>query len=171
MMKEKTCSECAELVAEGKEIDCVDCVNSIVDNRNEITTQKLKENQMTERTINIGTQKHTKVICIDEPSHGGACHDYLVIEDSVDEGQGLEHGRIFASVNFQEGPTKENKKNGCFDPDLLVILIDRLEHFQRGEYACARNAETLQYLYMALRSMASRTADRHARGVEGTSAK
>lgn len=116
------------------------------------------------RDVKIGTSRFTKVVCKDEPGAGGACHEYEV--NSV-----LEKREFFARVSFQNGPIKENGVNGCHQEDLLAIVIDRLQGFQAGEYACRENAIALTKLEEAMMWLNKRTTDRQNRGVEGTSVK
>ena len=52
---------------------------------------------------------------------------------------------------------------------LLAILIDRLQSFQAGPYACRENALALTKLEEAQHWLQARTKARMARGVEGTS--
>ena len=113
---------------------------------------------MPERIIEIGTKKYSQVVCLDEPGAGGACHQYAVTGE-------------FAHVQFQNGPVKEAGVNGCHQEDLLVIVIDRLAHFQAGEYACLANAQALAHCLFALEALRERTTAREQRGVEGTSVK
>jgi len=110
------------------------------------------------RVLGIGTQKYTKVVCNDEPGAGGACHEYEVVADD----------KVVASVSFQNGPIKESGVNGCHQEDLLAIVIDRLQGFQSGEFACRENALALTKCEEALMWLRKRTNDRIARGVEGT---
>jgi len=82
-------------------------------------------------------------VCIsvgDEPGEGGACHEYYLspVITSVDETAGR-----FGNIQFQNGPVQENGVNGCHQEDLLAIVIDRLEHFQSGDFACRENALAL----------------------------
>lgn len=120
---------------------------------------------MSERVLNIGTQEHTQVVCLDEPGAGGACHHYAV-------GRSADNGAAprgeFAHVLFQNGPIKESGLNGCHQEDLLAIVIDRLEHFQAGEYRCRENALALTKIEEAMHWLRHRTNARKARGVEGT---
>jgi len=116
---------------------------------------------MPERIIEIGNQRHTKVVCVDEPSEG-VCHEYEIVPASSEESSPGNRAVAYADINFQKGPIKE-ELNGCFDPDLVLILIDRFEHFNDKEPS-RYNVEVLGYLSMALRAMRSRTEDRHARG-------
>ena len=121
------------------------------------------------RKVNIGTSRFTEVICTDEPGAGGACHKYEVRGFGINEPSGL--APLFAGVQFQNGPIKENEVNGCHQEDLLAIVLDRLQSFQSGEYACRENAIALTKIEEAMMWLNKRTADRQARGVEGTSSK
>ena len=115
------------------------------------------------RELTIGTQKHTKVVVTDEPDAeigGGACHHYEVLR--------ARDGVPLHVVDFQKGPIKEHGVNGIHNEDLLAIVIDRLQGFQRGEYSCRENALAIRKLMEALQSLRDRTDAREARGVEGT---
>jgi len=114
--------------------------------------------------ISTGNCRFTKVISVDDPGAGGACHDYRVTEFRMDG-----NFRVFAEVHFQNGPIRENGVNGCHQEDLLAIVIDRLEGFQAGTYACRENALALTKIQEAMHWLNHRTAGRQARGVEGTS--
>lgn len=76
---------------------------------------------------------------------------------------------LLCGVHFQEGPTKEvGGCNGVFHEDLIAICIDRLEHFQKSEFACEQNEAALMNLKQALTWLRNRTNDRKSRGVQGT---
>jgi hypothetical protein len=126
------------------------------------------------RELNIGTKKHTTVICIDEPGQGGACHKYEVYStgfyDTIARFNDVDSD-IKTVVNFQNGPVKENGVNGCHNEDLIAIVIDRLQGFQSGEFKCRENAIAITKLEEALLWLRKRTMDREARGVEGTNIK
>lgn len=100
----------------------------------------------------------------DEPGHGGACHDYLITSRQADV------DTVYVDISFQNGPIKEAGINGVTHEALLAILIDRLDGFQGGQYACAENAKALNALREAQAALQSRTAARVVRGVEGTHA-
>jgi len=55
--------------------------------------------------------------------------------------------------------------------DLLNIVVDRLESFQSGDFACRENALALTKVQEALHWLNHRTADRIDRDVEGKSVK
>lgn len=47
---------------------------------------------------------------------------------------------ILGEVDFQEGPIKECGVNGVMNEDLIAMVITRLEHFQKSQFACRENA-------------------------------
>ena len=120
------------------------------------------------REIKTGSQNFTKVEAWDKPGQGGACHEYYIspkdIDDSTIDGE-------FGSVQFQNGPVKEFGVNGCHQEDLLAIVLDRLQHFQNGNFACRENALAITKIEEAMHWLNHRTQERVSRGVEGTNAK
>lgn len=76
---------------------------------------------------------------------------------------------IVGEIDFQEGPIKDNGVNGVNNEDLIAMVICRLEHFQKSEYACRDNAIAITKLEEALLWLRKRTIGRENRGVEGTS--
>lgn len=107
-----------------------------------------------------GTEKHTRVLVKDEKEFN-AHHKYEV--------EAVKGGRL-CEINFQKGPIKEWGVNGIHHEDLIAIIIDRLESFQRSEYSCRENALAITKLEEALHWLRHRTNKREERGVEGTSA-
>ena len=103
-----------------------------------------------------GANDRITIRVLDEPGPGNACHEYRA------EGPGWRQ-----SISFQNGPIKAGI-NGTTHEVLLTILIDRLEGFQSGDYACEENATALGGLGWAVHLLKSRTEKRLARGVEGT---
>lgn len=116
------------------------------------------------RKLTIGTQRYTKVTVADEPSHGGACHAYAIGEAGENKRESA-----FGYIHFQKGPIKEHGVNGCHHEDLIAIVIDRLQHFQKGEFRCRENAIAITKLEEALHWLDHRTTDRINQSVEGTS--
>lgn len=110
----------------------------------------------------VNESAHTTVICRDEPGAGNACHVYEVTQTGYGE-TSLTH------IEFQNGPIQENGVNGCQNEDLLAIVIDRLQGFQSGNFACRENAIALTKIQEALMWLEKRTSDRKSRGVEGKS--
>ena len=104
------------------------------------------------------------ITVVDEPGHGGACHEYVV--------SGFKPRPLGASsdvhINFQNGPIAEAGVNGLTHEVLLAILADRLLGFQAGQYACQENAIALHHVCQAQAVLQRRTRARMERGVEGT---
>lgn len=98
-----------------------------------------------------------KVAALDEAGPGGASHEY---------GMGPGYRQV---VKFQKGPVLEEEMNGVGNEALLAVVMDRLEGFQRGEFACGHNAEALYHCRMALSALKGRTVERMGRGVCGKS--
>lgn len=103
--------------------------------------------------------KYTKVFVESEYS-SNAPHNYFVAK--AEDGTGLCH------IHFQEGPINECGVNGVCNEDLINMIIDRLEHFQKSEFKCRENAVAITKLEEALLWLRKRTMEREARGVEGT---
>lgn len=80
-------------------------------------------------------------------------------------------GTTYFDLKFQDGPIGEVGTNGITHEALLAVLIDRLQSFQRGEYACRENAIALTHLEDAMHWLQHRTRARVSRGIEGTHAK
>lgn len=70
-------------------------------------------------------------------------------------------------IKFQAGPVKETGVNGTTIESVALVLIDRLEGFQRGAFANSYNAEAIAHFRAGVEALLRRTADREARGVEG----
>ena len=98
---------------------------------------------------------------LDEPMeiNGGVNHHFAICNKENDE--------VIQEIKFQKGPIKENGVNGIQNVDLINIVIDNLEHFQKGQFACEYNQLALEHLRHALSWLNQRTNDRKARGVEG----
>ena len=76
-------------------------------------------------------------------------------------------------IKFQLGPVKEFGKNGCQVPDIIRVLIDRLNGFNRegAPFRCRENSLAITRLEEAIHWLNHRTAERQTRGVEGTNQK
>jgi hypothetical protein len=106
-----------------------------------------------------------KVEVLDEPSTGGACHRYLI---TVPRDVERDTDTVRYAIHFQHGAINEVGVNGITHEALLAILIDRLEHFQKGSFANSYNATALSHLQDAQSALLERTRERMARNVEGT---
>jgi len=115
----------------------------------------------------LNANEHTKVVVMDEEGVAGANHVYEVQAVDTVKIDNEELYEILGEINFQNGAIKEAGVNGVQNEDLISIVIDRLEGFQRGEFACEANAQALEAFKKGLDIMYARTAERRARGVEG----
>lgn len=117
-----------------------------------------------------------KIEVLDGPGSGGAHHCYSITGFDYARNQSVPDKRQYgdlkdedtAIVLFQNGPIAEAGVNGLTHEALLAILIDRLECFQKGNFANSYNQRALEHLVGAQESLKDRTRERVARGVEGT---
>jgi hypothetical protein len=76
------------------------------------------------------------------------------------------------TIVWQNGPLGRGEDriepNGAFVEGVLEAAADRLRWYQESEFACDDNAEALALIEQAQTVLDKRTADREARGVEGT---
>ena len=132
--------------------------------------------EITHHKLN-GLNDALRIEVLDEPGPGNACHHYKItgFNSSTNKsdpfvaryGSPAEH----STVLFQNGPIQESGINGVSNEALLAVLIDRMQGFQSGPFACRDNAIALTHLEEALMWLQKRTRDRLARGVEGTNQK
>lgn len=121
-----------------------------------------------------GCNEELEVEALDDPGSGGACHLYRItgFDSSTNKSSPLvptdSDPATCSHVLFQNGPIPDVGTNGVTHEGLLAILIDRLEGFQKGQFANQYNAEALNLLKAAQGVLQQRTKDRLARGVEGT---
>lgn len=70
-------------------------------------------------------------------------------------------------VSLQDGPIGEGGRNGCTIESLIEVAKVIIEDFN-NKVPCRENALAITKLDEAIHSLAARTRDRKARGVEGT---
>jgi hypothetical protein len=75
-------------------------------------------------------------------------------------------------IVWQDGPLGTGADrippNGAFVEGVIAAAVDRLEYYQGTRFNCRENALAITKLQEALHWCGHRTADREARGVEGT---
>lgn len=106
------------------------------------------------------TQKYTKVLKEKNPT-GTAPSKF-----EVRKADGTED--VLTQIVFQEGPILESGVNGVMGEDLIAMVIERLENFQKTPFACRENAMAITKLEESLMWLRKRTTARENRGVEGT---
>lgn len=72
-------------------------------------------------------------------------------------------------IPFQRGPRGETSNNGVLEPALIAMMIDRLEHFERGPFPSPETTAAREHLEAALGALQDRVRNRIARGVMGQS--
>lgn len=76
------------------------------------------------------------------------------------------------AIKWQNGPLSVDgdriEPNGAFVEGVIEAAIGRLEHYNSTEFRCRENSLAITHLQEALHWLQHRTADREARGVEGT---
>lgn len=75
--------------------------------------------------------------------------------------------RDFINIKFQEGTVLENGVNGAQIEDVIEVLIERLQGFQKGKFSCRENALAITKLQEARMWLEERTRNRKKQGVEG----
>lgn len=84
---------------------------------------------------------------------------------------GFTEGRGFR-IDWQDGPLavdgERREPNGAFVEDVIAAALGRIQHYNSTEFACSENSLAITKLEEALHWLQHRTADREARGVEGT---
>lgn len=121
--------------------------------------------EVTTHKVN-GLNEVLRIEVLDEPGNGGACHVYGIASDEPRDAS--KPPEVMLPIRFQDGPIGEAGVNGVSQEALLAIIIDRLQCFQKGPYACRENALALTKLEEAMHWLQHRTRERMARGVEGT---
>lgn len=92
-------------------------------------------------------------------------------DENGNPGGGCTYG-IGVSIIWQKGPlgrgAERKEPTGAFVEDVIWAAIDRLEYYQDSPFACDENEKAINHLNAARNRLTERTADREARGVEGT---
>ena len=118
------------------------------------------------------TSKYTTVSYEDPDQMKFNVPHRFVVEPSYEyvKSIGKQHEPIspLSQIHFQEGTIKECGVNGVCNEDLIAMVIMRLEHFQKSEFACRDNAIAITKLEEAMLWLRKRTIARENRGVEGT---
>lgn len=116
-----------------------------------------------------GLNEALRILTLDDPGPGGACHLYEIGWGSGPDDMGDYNPTV---IKFQKGGIQEvGGVNGISNEALLAIVEDRLAHFQAGPYPCEENSLALQKVREAMMWLQKRTLDRMRRGVEGVSVK
>lgn len=74
----------------------------------------------------------------------------------------------YIHIKFQCGPIKEHGVNGTSIENVIELLVQRLQGFQKGPFRCRTNAVAITKLEEAIMWLEERTKQRLKQGVEGT---
>lgn len=87
---------------------------------------------------------------------------------------GMTSGRGF-TISWQNGPLgrglERRQPNGAFVEDIIDAVRERIEFYQKSEFACMDNEMAIRHLEAALAVLDERTKRREERAVEGTHVK
>lgn len=103
-------------------------------------------------------------------------NDQVLAEKHFDDVSGNPAGgftsAVGLSIHWQNGPLSvdgyRKDPNGAFVETVIRAAAGRLEYYQSSKFKSDYNERALYHLHQALAELASRTADRMSRGVEGT---
>jgi hypothetical protein len=103
----------------------------------------------------------------------------FVTEQHDSDAEGNPAGGVTAGtgilITWQNGPLgrgdDRKEPNGAFVEGVIAAALGRLRYYQGTKFACRQNALAITKLEEALHWCQDRTAEREARGVEGTHGK
>lgn len=78
------------------------------------------------------------------------------------------------SITWQKGPLRADptappsEPNGAFVETVLAAAIQRVEHYNEGQFRCRENSLAITHMEEALHWLNARTVRRTEAGVEGT---
>ncbi len=107
--------------------------------------------------IASGNDRQPELFAGEDVAPGNAPQEYRIHVENVGGYTGYNVPIKF--INLEE--------NGITNESLLAIVIDRLERFQAGDFACQDNHVALIHLNEAMTQLHRRTHSRMERGVEG----
>lgn len=85
----------------------------------------------------------TQVYAVDEENSDNPTNHDFEIRRTKD-------GELLSHLHFQQGVIGPEGVNGVLNEDFLLILIDRIESFQKSKLACRENEYALAKLYEAM---------------------
>lgn len=108
--------------------------------QDDILNEEIEQEHAITKTRIFGETERLYIKTLDEPDskNGGVNHHFAICEQNSTEPLQI--------IKFQHGPIKENGINGIQNVDLLNIVIDNLQHFQKGDFSCRENAIALTHL-------------------------
>lgn len=103
----------------------------------------------------------------------GAISQNHKLDSNGNPAGGTTTGRGF-QIEWQDGPLavdgQRREPNGAFVEDIIQAAVGRIQFYNETKFKCRENSLAITHLQEALHWLQHRTADREARGVEGTHA-
>lgn len=94
-----------------------------------------------------------------------------ILDDEGRPAGGFVHG-VGLTIDWQNGPLGRDgdrlTPNGAFVETVLRAALQRIEHYNSGQFRCRENSLAATHIEEALHWLESRTARRERAGVEGT---
>jgi hypothetical protein len=96
---------------------------------------------------------------VSNPSHDSSLTEVFGGNVREDENNPTNHdfeirrvndGKVLETLHFQHGPISEEGVNGILNEDLIIVLINRIDSFQKSKLACRENENALSRLHEAL---------------------
>lgn len=87
-----------------------------------------------------------RISALDEPEHGNQHHYMLEVQETS---EGIVKKVLREDLEFQKGPIRESAPNGWMEIDLIKILIDRIQNFDKFGDAQPENEQVLKGLNKA----------------------
>lgn len=100
-------------------------------------------------------------------THDGDRQPQVLASEGLTAGGAPDNYKVFFGDTHVHVPFVTLDYPGVTNEALLAIVIDRLEGFQAGPFACTENAAALDHARICLGELQERTRGRIRRGVEG----
>lgn len=122
-------------------------------------TQGQDQREITSHHDGFGLNDNIKITADAKSGPGGASHTYVATVD----------GEEVARIHFQEGPLKaEGSKAGISERALLMIILDRLQCFNEGQFRTRENAVAATNIEQGAMWLHARAMERARRQVLGS---
>lgn len=70
--------------------------------------------------------------------------------------------RPYVQITWQTGTRAEFGKNGCYPEDVLQVVMEHIQAYQKGSFACTENEVAIRHIREALNSLKERDRRRVA---------
>lgn len=95
--------------------------------------------------------RYTSIFCEESADQEYGAPSYFQVRDK-------KTNCVVGEVYFQEGPVAETGLNGISNEDALIMVLERLEAFQKTDKACVENVTVMTYLKHAIAGLKRRSS-------------